>query len=344
MTAAKRSYRVAVAYNTTEERAEGDDPDLISESAVEQEADAVCHALEKLNHTSILLPIGDIFSDINKLLVLQPDIIFNLCEGYRGKASDEMFVAGCWELSGIPYTGNPPVSLGLAQDKVLTKKLLISENIPTPEYEVYEDTPDDTHLSYPLIAKPSREDGSVGITQHSVITNRAELREVVNSLLFKYRQPILVEKYISGREFNVAVLGNRNIRTLPVSEISFKDVDKGYHAITSYEAKWLEEHPLFRQTPSICPADIDEALKRNLEIKALRVFRILGGRDYGRVDFRVDDNNQVYVLEYNPNPDIAADAGFSKALKAAGFPYEKFIEQILEEALLRKSNRLVSVA
>jgi D-alanine-D-alanine ligase len=255
-----------------------------------------------------------------------------------------MFVAGCWELLGIPYTGNTPITLGLAQDKVLTKKLLNSEHIPTPDYEVYDEYPDDTHLSYPLIAKPSREDGSVGITQHSVIENRSELQQVVNRLLHKYQQPILVEKFIAGREFNVAVFGNRDLHTLPVSEISFRDVGKSYHAITSYEAKWLEEHPLYHQTPSVCPADIEKELKQNLESTALRVFRILGGRDYGRVDFRMDEQNQIYVLEYNPNPDIAADAGFSKALKAAGIPYENFIEQMLEEALARNTSQMISLA
>lgn len=335
MTTQRRSYKVAVVYNATDERAEADDPDLISESAVKHEAEAVYHALAQKGHYPLYFPFSNIKTDLGKILELQPDIIFNLCEGYQGQASDEMFVAGLWELIHIPYSGNAPLTLGLSQNKILTKKLLEAKKISTPPFQVYSEIPRNTYLSYPLIAKPSREDGSVGITQKSFINDFYELQQVVNALLAKYKQPILVEKFIAGREFNVAILGNHPPRVLAVSEISFEQVGVGYHPITSYEAKWLEDHPLYRQTPSICPADIPDDLKHRLEESALQVYRLLRGRDYGRVDFRVNDQNQIFVLEYNPNPDISPDAGYSKALRAAGIQYGEFIEMLLEEAMNR---------
>jgi len=330
-----RSRRVAIAYNSSNEPLINNDLDLISERAVKDEADGVFRALKAKNHQPFYFPIDDIHKQIPQLINEKPEVIFNLCEGYRGNASYEMFIAGVWELLGIPYTGNTPLTLGIAQNKVLTKRLLDSKRIPTPVYQVYRQVPDSTYLTYPLIAKPSREDASLGITQDSVILNLTQLKNRVQQLLEKYRQPILVEKLIEGREFNVSILGNNPSRVLAISEINFDTVEKNYHKITSYEAKWLEDHPMYKNTPPVCPARVNAELKRKLEEAALITYKLLGGRDYGRVDFRVDKSEHIYVLEYNPNPDISPDAGYSNALRAAGMLYENFIEFLIHQSLNR---------
>jgi D-alanine-D-alanine ligase len=333
-----RSYRVAVVYNGCNDLAEVDDVDSLSERAVKQEADAVFNALHELDHKPFFLELKDILKDLPSLMNSKPDIIFNLCEGYRGIASEEMNIAAIWQLLGIPFTGNSPLTLGLAQDKVLTKRLLISSKIRTPLYQVYNSFPQSTYLKYSLIAKPSREDASLGITQDSVIENFEALKQTVQKLLEKYRQPILVEQLIDGREFNVSILGNNPPRVLPISEINFQNIEEGFHQITSYEAKWLEDHPLYKSTPPVCPAQINGSLKQKLEKAAIATYNLLQGRDYGRVDFRVDTKENVYVLEYNPNPDISANAGFTRALKAAKIDYPQFVEYLLGQSLSRNKH------
>jgi D-alanine-D-alanine ligase len=330
--------RVVIAFNAPATKTSGNDLDYISEAAVMDEANIVFETLQALAHTPILLPIHDLTSTLEKLQEIKPDLIFNLCEGYRGNAKLEMQLTGCWELLGIPFTGNRPLTMGLAQNKVLAKKLFEIEKIPTPSYQVYTQSVQSTTLAYPLIAKPACEDASLGITQHSVIHNFGELQKVVDELQNKYQEPILVEKYIPGREFNISLLGNAPPRVLPISEIQFSGFGADEPQITSYEAKWLPDHPLYQRTPAVCPTDIPADLKVRLEQTALAVYSVLMGRDYGRVDTRVTADGQIYVLEYNPNPDISPEAGFVKALRAAGIDYKQFVNLLIHQALNRTSH------
>lgn len=329
----KQKLTVLIAFNKPPHTLE--DMDDISEKAVEGEAQAVHDALQKLGHSPCYLPVFNLIEDIDAIRKIEPDVIFNLCEGFRGNAALEMNLACMWELLDIPYTGNPAITLGLAQNKVLTKKLFQANDILTPEYHVFETVPGGNSFTFPLIAKPSHEDASLGITQRSVVQNHLQLREVVNGLLAKYRQPVLVEEFIPGREFNINFLGNRNPGILPISEIDFSDIDPGHFPITSYEAKWLTDHPLYQKTPSICPADITPELNRRLQDTALRVYSLLGGRDYGRVDVRVNPEGEIFVLEYNPNPDISPDAGYNRALNAHGMAFHEFVNLIIIEAMER---------
>jgi D-alanine-D-alanine ligase len=330
-----RPYRVVVVYNAVEENPDGDDDDLISEGAVKQESQAVYQALLDKGHQAICVALENIATDLTAITKIKPDLIFNLSEGYLGKAVNEMHVAAIWELLEIPYTGNAPLTLGLAQNKIITKHLLQAHQLPTPEFQVYHNIPENTYLTFPLIAKPSAEDSSLGITQDSVIDNFEQLQIRVKTLIDKYNQPILVEQLIEGREFNVAIMGDNPARPLPVSEINFQQLENGFHAITSYEAKWLKNHPLYYSTPAVCPADITPELEQKLNHIALQVYKLLAGRDYGRIDFRMDDQENIYVLEYNPNPDISSDAGYANALRAAGIEYSDFIDFLLEQAINR---------
>ncbi|MDZ7263611.1 MAG: ATP-grasp domain-containing protein [candidate division KSB1 bacterium] len=331
-----KKLNVLIAYNEPEQQ-KRDTLDYLSEAAVKDEADIVYQVLKECGHSPSLLGISSLEQIFHHIAAFQPDVIFNLCEGFQGKTHQEMFVAGLWELLEIPYTGNPPLTLGLAQDKVLAKRLFETRNIPTPRFEVYTEPPTQTVLTFPLIAKPSREDASLGILHGEAVVNTLEkLRHRVKELIRNYRQPILVEEFIQGREFNISLLGNRLPRVVAISEISFAELDENTPHITSYEAKWLTDHALYRKTPAICPAPIDHALQSRLEQVALDVYNVLGGRDYGRVDTRVDANGNIFVLEYNPNPDISPDAGFVRALTAAGISYREFVELLIKEALDRK--------
>ncbi|MBN1893297.1 ATP-grasp domain-containing protein [bacterium] len=330
-----KRYRVLVVYNQSGQLPQSA-VDSISEEAVSQEVSAVTEAAREAGHTVAIFELENIVTDVPKIRRRRPDVIFNFCEGYRGSSRNEMHVAGIWEMLGIPYTGNPALTLGFAQNKVLSKQIFESRKISTPPYEVYTSEPRRSSLKYPLIAKPASEDASLGISHDAVVHNLEELQEKVQFLLRLYHQPVLVEKYIEGREFNIGILGNYPPKALPVSEIDFSALRKGEPHITSYEAKWIESHPMYRRTPSVCPAPIRSELRTKLKNVALQVYRLLNGRDYGRIDVRVNSAGKIFVLEYNPNPDISPDAGYAKGLKAAGIPYAEFVNLLIDLAYQRR--------
>lgn len=334
----QKKLGILITFNELDDEPVMEEPDIISEDAVRDEAHDVYEALKKAGYSPRYFSVSNIWVDFEKIKKINPDVIFNLCEGYRGKAKHEMHMAGLWELLGIPYTGNNPLTLGIAQNKILTKKLLESKKIPTPPYQVFTKTPKNFYLDYPVIAKPACEDASLGIFSDALIYDFDQLCEQVNKLLQKYKQPILVEKFIDGREFNISILGNSPSRALPVSEIDFNNLEPHEPRITSYEAKWIPSHPLYQKTPAVCPAMVDGELERRLQDIAMQVFLLLNGRDYGRVDVRVDYSEKIFVLEYNPNPDISKNAGFARALRAAGIEYHEFINHLIEEAMERKKN------
>lgn len=265
-------------------------------------------------------------------------VIFNLCEGAFCNSAFEMNVAAMLEIFGARFTGSGPLALGLALDKGIAKDILRARGVPTPASAVMDSVPKDlpANLAFPLIVKPLREDASVGIDSGSVVSSAEELRARVDLIVSRYAQPAIVEEYIDGREFNIAVLGNgASRRALPPSEILFVDYPVGKPRICCYEAKWVEDSPFFRKTVPSCPAEIPEELEKELHAVALRAYGIIGCRDYARVDMRVGRDGRPRVLEVNPNPDISSDAGFARAGKAAGLSYPDLIASIVDAAEAR---------
>jgi D-alanine-D-alanine ligase len=264
-------------------------------------------------------------------------VVFNICEGAFNRSSLEMHVAALLELHGARFTGSGPLTLGLALDKGLTKDILSRRGVPTPGYAVMTEASGKTgELEFPLIVKPLREDASIGIDSGAVVETPEELRERVGHILSNYAQPAIVEEYVDGREFNIAVLGNGSgRRALPPSEILFVDFPEGTPKICCYEAKWVEESPFYRKTVPSCPAKIPEELKNQLQSVALKAYAMMGCKDYARVDMRLGKDGKAKVLEVNPNPDISSDAGFARAAKAAGLDYPALICAIVDSALSR---------
>jgi D-alanine-D-alanine ligase len=329
---------VAVCFNRVPSKLRKGEPgDRISEEGAEIEARAVRKVLKDLGHASALVPLGpDIEKFIRDLRSAKPEVVFNLCEGFWGDSRKELHVAALLDLLGYAYTGAAPLSLGLAQDKVRTKDLLISHRLPTPKYILVkpgEHFPRTRDLAYPLIVKPRFEDASLGITSDSIVETEKELRIRIQYVHDTYHQGALVEEFIEGREINAAVIGNSPVEALPLSEIRFHPGLP--RSIVSYEGKWLEESSEFAKTEPVCPAQLkakEEFLVRDV---ALRAFKILECRDYARVDMRLREG-VPYILEVNANPDISPGAGLAKAARAGGFSYQKFIDRILGMAVKRK--------
>jgi D-alanine-D-alanine ligase len=329
---------IAICFNRAPAKVlKGEPADRISEAGAEVEAKAVRKALKELGHSATLHPLGeDITPFIDGLRQLAPQAIFNLCEGFWGDSRKEMHVAALLELLGYAYTGGTPLCLGLTQDKVRTKDLLLRHHLPTPNYvlvKMGEQYPKTRDLSYPLIIKPRFEDASLGITQDSIVDNESSLRRRIKYVHETYQQGALVEEFIDGREINVGILGNAPFEPLPLAEIVFKPGLP--RSIVSYDGKWLEDSEEYARTEPVCPAPLkakEEFLVRDV---ALRAYKILECRDYARVDIRLREG-VPYILEVNANPDISPDAGLARAAKVGGLAYPRLIERILSMALKRK--------
>lgn len=276
---------------------------------------------------------------INKILSYSPDAIFNLVETVEGISNYEAYAAGLYELLGIRYTGNTPLCLGTCLDKSKTKQFLHAFGIKTPNF--YIATPnkkinaDVFQLKFPVILKLLKEDASIGISEFSVCGNLNEINSRLQFLFETYKQEVLIEEYISGREFNVAILGET---VLPLSEIDFTGLPENYPKIVTYEGKWLPDSIYYQYTNPVCPANIDAETMQRIVQLALSSFKLLYCRDYARVDVRLDHDNTPYVIEVNPNPDISSDAGFARAAAAAGISYPELLKRITDFALNRKAH------
>lgn len=267
------------------------------------------------------------------------DVIFNLVESVEGDSIKEMYIAGIYELLKIPFTGCSAQTLGLCLNKHRVKLILKGAGFKVPEWRLYQ-TPSklvfDSKPEFPMIVKPSHEDGSVGISEQSVVYNESELKEQLEFMFSTFRQPILVEEYIDGREINSAILGDKEKIALPLSEISFETLPNELPKIVTYDGKWLKESVYYKNTIPVCPANLDEKLSNKIKEIALEITELFSCRDYARVDLRLDRNNVPFILEVNPNPDISMDAGFARAAKAYGLDYPELLNKIIEFALDRK--------
>jgi D-alanine-D-alanine ligase len=336
----KRGLNVVLLYNLLERLQKGEEKDVLAEDAVIEEIGAVETAVRSLGHQCFVVAIRDeIFSVIYWLKEIRPDVVFNLCEGVYGNSCWEMDIPALLDLFHIPYTGSPPLTLGLCQNKGRVKDILHSQGIPTPSYTIFDRPVRQVKKdSFPVIVKPIHEDGSLGISKGSVVYDEFHLKKQVRYVIEKYGQPALVEEFVDGRELNVSVVEiNGKVDVLPISEIDYSEFPAGVPRICGYEAKWIPESVEYQKSKPVCPAPLEAEMKKRLEQTAIRVFKLFECRDYARVDFRADKDGRIYVIEVNPNPDISPQSGMSREIKAKGMTYVQFIEGLLEKALQRKS-------
>jgi len=329
------ALNIGIAFNAYE-AVPGRHDESISEMAVEKEAGDVFHALNRIGHRVSLIQLRrSIPGFLRRISRMDIHVLVNLCEGFMGRTEWEPNISGLLEMSGIGFTGNPASALSLCRDKFRTKAVLKSSGLPVPEGVLVNDPAQEIDLPFPVIVKPNSEDASLGIHPDSVVKDRNGLGIQINRIIKTYRQPALVESFIDGREFNVAVMEDSRLHALPVSEISFTGLPDSSSRICGYEAKWFEDHVLFHNTRPLCPAPLPDELARNLQKMAEEAFKATGCRDYARVDFRMDRNSRCFILEVNPNPDISLNAGFARALAAEGISYDTFWERIVRNTLKR---------
>jgi D-alanine-D-alanine ligase len=314
-------------------------PKDTSLTSVIEQVDSIVEVLTESGYNvSTLLAGADIGKLMDKLREEKPDLIFNFCEAIEDNSYQEMNVAGLYELLGIRYTGGGPLTLGSCLNKVRSKEVLSFHKLNIAPFRVF-NSPDEVlrkKMAFPVITKPIHEDASAGITNASVVYDRDHLQSLLAEMLKKFNQPILVEQYIEGREFNVAIVGNEELVALPVSEIDFSTMPDGFHHIVSYEAKWMPETVEYKSTIPICPAKISQRMQKKIQNTAIRAYQVMGCRDYARVDMRIDKAGRVFVLEVNPNPDLSpGESGFARSAGAFGWTYSQLINNIVESAFKR---------
>lgn len=266
---------------------------------------------------------------VEALEAFQPDVVLNLCEGFRAWSAGHYCVAGLLELLGIPYTGSGPIALGIALDKPLSKEIFIAREIPTPRFAVYREMPARLPaLTFPLILKLAREDASIGLTADNVVSDEASALVRLQQLLRQYDKPVLVEEFIDGREFTVALVDGQ---PLPVEEIEFHVEPR----IVSFRAKWQAGSTEHQGTTAVFAPVMTHEQREAMTMLAVRVWEALGMRDYARVDLRMDACGCIYVLEANPNPDISRGSGYRQSLETAQISYSAFLARLLENAVTR---------
>ncbi|MEW6101408.1 MAG: ATP-grasp domain-containing protein [Candidatus Omnitrophota bacterium] len=275
--------------------------------------------------------IGNASELLEKIDNLGVDIVFNISEGIAGR-NRESQVPILLEMAGVPFVGADALTLGVTLDKVMAKKIFIAEKIPTPKFFEIKDSSDLTntdHCKFPLIVKPRFEGSSKGLTENSRVTNKEELKKQVEYITLAYKQPALIEEFISGQEFTVAIVGNSPPEVMPVVQIKIDGrlrLNDKFYTFARITSDRLEY---------ICPAKVNQELRKKLEDLALRTYNAVECRDFGRVDFRVDNEGNPYVLEINPLPSLSTEDVFMLVAKARGLTYEQIIGKILNSALER---------
>ncbi|TNE38993.1 MAG: D-alanine--D-alanine ligase [Alphaproteobacteria bacterium] len=289
----------------------------------------IAKVLEELGYRSGVIALDMDFSVIEALAAEQPLVVFNLVEGIRGDGRLGHLAPAMLEHFNLSYTGAGQAACFQSNSKKLSKQVLQEANLP-----VAADWSPETHGDGLVIIKSVHEHASFGMDQQSVVKgSEAELEIARREAIYGGR--FFAESYIPGREFNISLFETEgNARVLPIAEMCFYGMPSGVHNIVDYAAKWEEESPLYQQTRRIFGLEKSAPeLADELHRICLDCWAATGLSGYARIDFRVDAENRIYILEYNPNPSLGPDAGFAAALQEAGISYEEGIQMIVDAPL-----------
>ncbi|HET9226498.1 MAG TPA: ATP-grasp domain-containing protein [Thermoanaerobaculia bacterium] len=301
--------------------------------------DQVAAALRENGHQVSILAVHESVPDLAEgLASRKPDLVFNLLESFGEDLGGDVAVAGLLNLLGMRYTGGGPGELYLRTDKSLAKKVLAFEHIPYPHFAVFSQDADLEafgQLRMPLFVKPLAADASIGIDGDSLVRDATALMRRVLDIHEKVKDSALVEEYIEGREFYVGVLGNREPVALPPIEMDFSGMPEGMPHVAGSKAKWSPESAEYKGTKSVLAKDLPDELRARLQKTAIDAARALRVRDYGRVDLRLADTGDIYVIEVNANCYLEKESEFSTAAKAHGLEYPDLIQKIVDLAMER---------
>jgi len=338
---------IGFAYNQKPKNAKALDSEYAEFDTVETISE-LRNAIEANGHKVI-----DIEADEDAFMKLKNNrdkiqFVFNFAEGLRGESRESQIQMYC-ELLKIPYLGAGPLSNAIILDKARTKEILSYYCIPTPKFQVFTtgDEKIQKNLNYPVLAKANSEGSSKGINNENLVSNERELRKILKKLIKQYKQKVIVEEFLEGREFTVSLIGNfydnKTPKILPIVEVNFDHLPKNIHKFDSYEAKWIYDNPEYikkhKVEPVICPAKLDVKLKEKIHQVALDTFKALDCKDWARVDIRLDKDGTPNVLELNVPVGLLKkpedNSRMPKAAYTLGWTYETLIGEILNSGLKR---------
>lgn len=311
--------------------------DMLAECDSDETIQAVAQALGRRHQ---VIPIEADEKAYGRLRRVRPQLVFNIAERLRGP-NRESHVPTICEILDIPYTGSDPLTLGICLDKSRAKEILSYNRVPNPRFWIAGGPADvPSGIALPAIVKPLFEGSSKGIKDNCLVRTRADLVARVREITRLYDQPVIIERFLTGREFTVGVLGNfPRIEVLPIVEIDHSQLPAGAAPIYSYEAKWIWDTPDKPLAIFQCPAPIADELRLRIENLAARTCEVLRIRDWCRIDVRLDERGEPNVIEVNPLPGILPNpednSCLPKAARAAGYSYEDLLLRVVEEAARR---------
>jgi D-alanine-D-alanine ligase len=297
----------------------------------------VLAALAELGHTVEYLALFDDLDLLGrKLQGFTPDLIFNLADQFKNNRAFDQNIASFLEMQGVPFTGCGSTGLTLCKHKAISKKILGYHRIRVPEFTVIgrgKRCARPARLKFPILVKPLKEEASCGIAQASFVETDEQFRERVQFIHEKHDNDVIAEEYIAGREFYVSVLGNHRLDVFPIRELVFQEVPPDEPKIATYRAKWDEEYRRRWGLQNRFAEGLDPVLARDIAQTCKRIYRLLTIDGYARLDLRVTPANEIYFIEANPNPILAADEDFAQSALKAGLAYPHLIERILRTGL-----------
>ncbi len=315
------------------------DQDLSAEMKTEDwktEANVLA-ALGELGYTTEHLAIFDNLDLLRqKLETFAPDVIFNLADQFKNNRGFDQNIASLLEMQGVPFTGCGATGLVLCKHKGTSKKILGYHHIHVPNFVVIPRGQRIARLKrpkFPLLVKPVKEEASYGISQASFVTSDEQFRERVAFIHEKHDADVIAEEYIEGREFYVSVMGNLKLAVFPMRELVFGEVPPNEPKIATYKAKWDEEYRKRWGLQNQFPEGLEPALVAQIEETCKRIYRLLTIEGYARIDLRLTAVNEIYFIEANPNPILAADEDFALSAGKAGLTYPQLIDRIIRQGM-----------
>ncbi len=323
--------KVGLTYDlkTDYEFKDNDPPDANAEFDHPSTIKIIAQAIESQGFQ--VKKIGNVLSLLESIDELDVDIVFNISEGLSGR-NRESQVPILLEMAGIPFVGADALSLAVSLDKIMAKKIFMAEGILTPKFMEIKSSDaiiNLDHMEFPLFVKPRFEGSSKGLSQNSRVENKEELRKQVEYIILTYNQPALIEEFIRGEEFTVAIIGNQPAEVMPIVQIK---IDGELHLKDKF---YTFAHIKSDALEYVCPAPISKNLKKKITELAVKTYNAIECRDFGRVDFRVDEGGNPYVLEINPLPSLSTEDVFMVVAKEIGISYNEVIGKILNSALKR---------
>lgn len=317
------SHRISDVY------AEWDDEETIS---------AVAGAISIAGHEVIRIEADNYAFE--KLRSTRPDIVFNMAEGIGG-ASRESHIPAMLEMLNIPYTASDSITIGNCHDKSRCKEILTYYNVPNPSFFITDSIVNGyPRVKFPVFVKPLHEGSSKGIYNSSLVNSREELNKEITRIKSNYNQPSIIEDFLDGTEFTVALIGNgENVRVLPIVEINLSCLPDNFPKIYSYEVKWFFDTRENKLDIFTCPAKISDKLIKRIEEICIAAYKAMRIKDWARMDVRCDREGNPYIIEINPLPGVLPNPDdnscFPKAAREVGINYDTLIQTVLNYAIER---------